>query len=169
MLPHFGVTSSLASRGRGDELTDADRIVWKLEDGWIAYRSQHKLGGVWLARDDREREEITGPPGPDAATLRERLTGRGGGTKVLLRAGMHPRRQVAELGDDDVDRLTTALSETIESSLPAGRIPASDGWLNAVRGNDEAACPRCGAPLASGTVAGRTAWWCTAEQSEPGG
>ena len=50
--------------------------------------------------------------------------------------------------------------------IPAGcrvsvsRVPHGPTWLTVVRDEREPHCPRCGARLRKGTVAGRTACWC---------
>ena len=33
--------------------------------------------------------------------------------------------------------------------------------------DDDPHCPRCGAALEHDTIAGRTTWWCPADQPEP--
>lgn len=191
LLVHFGMTGLLVSSADEDRFHPHDRVVIWLSEGWVAYRSQRKLGGLWLVRSDREREEITGRLGPDAAEVdRDRLEtllrGRRGGLKaalmnqevmagvgnelsdeVLWRAGIHPRRSVGDLDGDDITRLAHALDQAVQDSVPAGRIPDDDGWLNAVRGEPDPVCPRCGAAVSHGTVAGRTAYWCSEEQPAP--
>lgn len=191
LLLHFGMTGLLASADTHDEPGEYGQVVFELDRGWVAYRSQRKLGGLWLVRSESEREAVTGPLGPDAgeidrSQLHKLLSGRRGGIKstlmnqevmagvgnelsdeVLWRAGVHPRTRTDALDDDALDRLADALEDAIAGSVEAGHIPASEGWLNAVRGTGDPRCPRCGAEVASGTVAGRTAYWCVGEQPEP--
>jgi formamidopyrimidine-DNA glycosylase len=42
-----------------------DRLVLELDEGELRYRNMRRLGGIWLARDERRLEEIEGPLGPD--------------------------------------------------------------------------------------------------------
>lgn len=49
-------------------------------------------------------------------------------------------------------------------SIRCGRVPHGQKWLTRVRDDRQASCPRCGAHLRRGTVAGRTACWCPREQ-----
>lgn len=191
LLLHFGMSGLLTASATDEGGHSHDRVVIELSEGWVAYRSQRKLGGLWLVRSDREREEVTGRLGPDAAEidrneLGARLDGRRGGVKaalmnqevmagvgnelsdeVLWRARVHPRQRVSELDAEALDRLADALAAAVRESIPTGRIPDDDGWLNAVRGQETAACPRCGAAIDQGTVAGRTAYWCSKEQVSP--
>lgn len=184
---HFGMTSGFAS-ARSSTLDEHDRVVFELDRGWVSYRSQRKLGGLWLAGSARERESITGPLGPDAGTidqaeLRARLKPRNGSVKsalmnqrvvagignelsdeVLWRARIHPKRRLDDLSDRDLDNLARAFEGAVSDSVDAGRIPDTGDWLNSVRGNDSRLCPRCGGEVARQTVAGRTAYWCTSEQ-----
>jgi formamidopyrimidine-DNA glycosylase len=141
-----------------------------------------KFGGVWISK--RGRERVTGSLGPDAADvdrerLRELLGGRRGGIKAALmdqrliaglgnlmvdeidwRARIHPRADVRGLSRRRLDRLWEAMDGVVRESLPAGRVPAIEGWLTGVRDARDARCPRCGARLRRATVAGRTTVWC---------
>jgi formamidopyrimidine-DNA glycosylase len=184
LLLHFGMTGLLAWAEPGAERHRHDRVVFLFGDGELRYRNMRKLGGVWLARDERERRSIMGPLGPDARSvsrdqLDELLAPRRGGAKaalmdqrliaglgnllsdeILWRARVHPRTPVAELRKARRDALYRAMGETLRGSIRSGRVPHGPNWLTAVRDEPEPRCPRCGARLRKATVAGRTACWC---------
>lgn len=184
LLVHFGMTGSLewlAGAG-GAELHSHDRVVLALDGGAeLRVRDQRRFGGVWLARSERERDEVTGPLGPDARglsddALRARLEGRRGAIKaalmdqkvvagvgnlladeVLWRARTPPKAAAREV---DAARLAAALRDTIEAAIPHGLVPRADGWLTAVRDEDDPRCPRCATKLGHGRVGQRATAWC---------
>jgi formamidopyrimidine-DNA glycosylase len=82
--------------------------------------------------------------------------------QVLWLARIHPARRVDELTPSDVDQLYQAVQQSVESSLAGGGVHVLP--IISLR-QAEAFCPRCGAPMAHGTVAGRTTWWCSREQA----
>jgi formamidopyrimidine-DNA glycosylase len=182
VLMHFGMTGRLDWERRGTDRHVHDRIVFVCRGGELRYRNMRKFGGVWISRSGRER--VTGPLGPDATAvdldrLRELLASRRGGVKAALmdqrliaglgnlmvdeiawRARVNPRTPVGRLSRPRVERLWHAMDEVVRESLPTGRVPPAEGWLTGVRDDREARCPRCGARLRRGTVAGRTTVWC---------
>jgi formamidopyrimidine-DNA glycosylase len=81
--------------------------------------------------------------------------------QVLWQAKIHPARPVGELDPADVDRLYRAVHRFVQSTVAGGGVhtlPIVDFRRAGAR------CPRCGAPMAHGTVGGRTTWWCSREQ-----
>jgi formamidopyrimidine-DNA glycosylase len=86
LLLHFGMTGRLVW---DQEPHPHDRLVLELGDGALRYRNMRKLGGVWLAADERELQRIVGRLGPDWLDVtRERfeelLAGRRGQVKSAL-------------------------------------------------------------------------------------
>lgn len=184
LLMHFGMTGLIHWTGRPDDRHPHDRVVLVLAGGELRFRDQRKFGGVWLARDEDERERVTGPMGPDAMdvdsdVLGSLLGGRHGALKpalmdqrtlagmgnllcdeVLWRARVPPRRPAAELSDRELRVLDRELHEVLRRSNRRGRIPPERGWLTGVRDEPEADCPRCGARLCRAKVGGRTTCWC---------
>jgi formamidopyrimidine-DNA glycosylase len=81
--------------------------------------------------------------------------------QILWQARIHPARPVGELSPADTGRLLRAVRTAL-------RLAVADGGVHtlAVVGfrSAGAVCPRCGAPMARGTIGGRTTWWCTREQ-----
>jgi formamidopyrimidine-DNA glycosylase len=159
-------------------------VIFVCERGELRYNNMRRFGGVWLARDARERDQVTGPLGPDAAAITgdefERLlSGRRGGAKaalmdqrllagvgnllsddILWRARIHPEAPVAKLPRARRRRLYEALHAAVTESIRYGRVPHGQRWLTRVRDDRSARCPRCDTALRRATVAGRTACWC---------
>jgi formamidopyrimidine-DNA glycosylase len=82
--------------------------------------------------------------------------------QILWLARINPARPSSELDRSDVDRLLRALRRAVEAALTGGGVHTLS--ILPFRKVD-AACPRDGAPMARGTVGGRTTWWCTREQA----
>lgn len=81
--------------------------------------------------------------------------------QILWQAKIHPANPVGELTRADVDRLLRAVRRAVEASVAGGGVHALP--ILSFRNND-GHCPRCGAPMTRGKVAGRTTWWCSREQ-----
>jgi len=85
--------------------------------------------------------------------------------QVLWTAKIHPARPVGELDQADVDRLYRAVRRYVQSTVANGGVHT----LPIVEYRKAGArCPRDGAPMAHGTIGGRTTWWCSREQVETG-
>jgi formamidopyrimidine-DNA glycosylase len=188
VLLHFGMTGELRWASDAAGRHRYDRLIFVCEDGELRYNNMRRFGGVWLARDRAERDTVTGPLGPDAATLARDefealIAGRRGAIKaalmdqrliagignllsdeILWRAGVHPSTPVAKLGSARRRRLYDALHAAVVESIRYGRVPHGPRWLTRVRDDRGAECPRCGARLRRATIAGRTACWCPREQ-----
>lgn len=82
--------------------------------------------------------------------------------QVLWQAKIHPARPVGELTRADVDRLYRAVRRSVESSVDGGGVHTLPMLAFRMEGGH---CPRCGAPMVRGKVAGRTTWWCSREQT----
>lgn len=185
VLMHFGMTGHLEwSAATGVDRHPHDRVVFVCEDGELRYNNMRKFGGIWLARHDDEITGVTGPLGPDALelnreSLEELLRERRGGIKsalmnqrllagigneladeILWRARVHPEKAIPALDHGRRRRLHDAMREVLTESVRHGRIPSAPGWIEEVRGSDDARCPRCSARLRRSTVAGRTSYWC---------
>jgi formamidopyrimidine-DNA glycosylase len=189
LLLHFGMTGSLRwieadSGDRVEPRHPHDRLIFVCEGGELRYTNIRRFGGVWLARDAAERDAVTGPLGPDAATLdpncfTQLIAGRRGGVKaalmdqrliagignllsdeILWRARIRPTTPVASLSRRRRGRLYESLRAAVRESLRYGRVPHGRCWLTRVRDDRNPICPRCGNHLRRQTVAGRTACWC---------
>jgi formamidopyrimidine-DNA glycosylase len=184
LLFHFGMTGDLIWGENARDRHPHDRAIMVFGDGELRYRNMRRFGGLWLARDDAEREELLGGLGPDAlrvsrARFLERLGARRGRLKpalmdqtvvagpgnlvvdeTLWSARLSPLRTIASLTDDERTRLFNAMHDVLKKSSRRGYIPEEPGWLITVRGNPGASCPRCGTTLRRMTVGGRTTYWC---------
>jgi formamidopyrimidine-DNA glycosylase len=188
LLLHFGMTGDLRWSQDASDRQPHDRVIFVVEGGELRYNDLRRFGGVWLARDERERDAITGPLGPDAAqidrdTFEALLKRRRGGVKaalmdqhfvagvgnllsdeILWRARIHPGTDVRRLGPERRRRLYEAMRDVVRESSRSGHVPQGSNWLMNVRSQRDARCPRDGTPLRRGTYAGRTAVWCPKEQ-----
>jgi formamidopyrimidine-DNA glycosylase len=185
LLLHFGMTGALDWTSRSDSVRHRhDRLILVAGAGEIRYRNMRMLGGVWLARNDGELEEIIGALGPDAGRLEQEdlnrlLQGRRGGIKatlmnqrivagignelsdeILWRARVHPAHRVNDLSSRKLDLVAAAVRAVIAESVPHGRIPREPGWLEEHRGSRGVGCPRCGRTMRRSRIAGRTSYWC---------
>jgi formamidopyrimidine-DNA glycosylase len=188
VLVHFGMTGLLRWSAAGEPRHPHDRVIFVCEGGELRYNNMRRFGGVWLARDDREHDAVTGPLGPDAAALdreqfQQLLARRRGGIKaalmdqrliagignllsdeILWRGRVHPSTHLSALTPQRRERLYDALHAAISESLRYGRVPHGRRWLTRVRDDPQARCPRCNTRLRRGPVAGRTACWCPRDQ-----
>jgi formamidopyrimidine-DNA glycosylase len=184
LLLHFGMTGELRWASSSAGRHPHDRIIFVCARGELRYNNMRRFGGLWVARDERERDAVTGPLGPDAAQLdremfEQLLSSRRGGTKaalmdqrfvagignllsdeILWRARVHPAMPVASLSAARRRRLYDATKAAVGESIRYGRVPHGRRWLTRVRDQRNAQCPRCGALLRRATIAGRTACWC---------
>ena len=82
--------------------------------------------------------------------------------QILWLAKVSPGRRVNELSPAEVGRLLRALRRAVEAAIAGGGVHT----LSVVPyRRADASCPRCGAPMARGTIGGRTTWWCSREQT----
>jgi formamidopyrimidine-DNA glycosylase len=82
--------------------------------------------------------------------------------QILWQAKINPARPVGKLTPAETTRLLRALRRTVASAVGGGGVHT----LAVIPfRRPEAACPRCGTPMAHGTVGGRTTWWCPHEQT----
>lgn len=184
VLIHFGMTGLLTYSSAKEEDHPHDRLVFHLDEGVLRYRNMRRFGGVWLARSERQRREVTGPLGPDAMDvdaeqMEELVGGRRGGIKaalmdqklmaglgnllcdeILWRARVDPRTAVRELSPRRLGRIHAEMEVVLRMANRRGRVPPDPDWLTGARGQRDRDCPRCGRSLSRATVAGRTTVWC---------
>jgi formamidopyrimidine-DNA glycosylase len=82
--------------------------------------------------------------------------------EILWQARVSPMARVDSLSAAQVNRLYRALKSVLESAIAKGG--AHTGEMIAAR-HPGGICPRDGAPMAHGTVGGRSTWWCSREQA----
>jgi formamidopyrimidine-DNA glycosylase len=81
--------------------------------------------------------------------------------EALWRAKLDPRRPAGGLDDADLDRLRREIRAATRRAIERGGVHTGDIIEHRTR---DGVCPRCGAPMARGTIGGRTTYWCSAEQ-----
>ena len=82
--------------------------------------------------------------------------------QALWLAKIDPRRRVRDLTRNDVNRLYRAVLASIAAAIGAGGVHTLSVLPYRKPG---ALCPRDGVPMTTGTVGGRTTWWCPREQT----
>lgn len=82
--------------------------------------------------------------------------------EALWQARIRPSRRVDDLSPGDIDRLHSAVLAAVGAAVAGGGVHTLAVVPYRARG---AACPRCDTPMVSGTVGGRTTWWCPLEQT----
>jgi endonuclease-8 len=77
-------------------------------------------------------------------------------SEACFAARLDPRRPLAELGDDELERVLRAARDQMQAAVADGRHP------RAVYRRAGRPCPVCGTPIASGGQgdANRTTYWC---------
>jgi len=81
--------------------------------------------------------------------------------EILWRARIHPARVASSLTSPEQSRLIRASRDAIRTALRDGGVHTLTIIPHRHRGGT---CPRDHAPMKTGTVGGRTSWWCSAEQ-----
>ena len=76
--------------------------------------------------------------------------------ETLFRSGIHPRRGVDSLGDDDIKTMFANLRRVLREAIDGRRrmFPRETG----------ARCPRCGGTIRRAVVGGRTTYFCAIHQ-----
>jgi len=183
---HFGMTGSLEYLKRDEETPKTARVLFTFaNNGRLAFDDQRKFGEIELIEDVDEFLQ-TRRLGPDAFEISlsqfKAIVGKHRGTlkaillnqqliagignlyadEILFRAGMHPAAEAPSLSDKDLTRLFRATHYVLEKAIALktdfNRLPKS--WLLTRRGKG-GRCPRCGRPLQSATIGGRTSWSCS--------
>lgn len=81
--------------------------------------------------------------------------------ETLWQAKLSPRRPSLELSPAELATLHSALHEATRAAIRNGGVHTGELFEFRRRGR---ACPRCATEMTSGTVGGRTTWWCPREQ-----
>jgi formamidopyrimidine-DNA glycosylase len=186
LVLHFGMTGDLEAMG-GDATPEHARLVLRFRGGGgVAFTDPRRFGKIGLARSPQEfaQEHDLGPDalGLSGRRFLERFQDRRGSIKAALldqsvvagvgnlwadeslwRARLHPAAAI-----ENVRRAKLrALHRALEAALRQGirhKERAAAAWLLPHR-HAGGHCPRCGAKLARGTIAGRTTYWCPREQA----
>jgi len=191
LVLHFGMTGFPQELAPDEEVPPHCRLLLDFADrGRLAYVCQRLLGEVSLTDDPSRFLEARGV-GPDALTITPEqfsaaLTGRSGAVKyalmnqgkvagigniyadeILFQAGVHPRTALHALSDSVVDELPRAphrvLRTSIDRDSDVTRLARS--YLIPHR-EEDAPCPRCGAPIERIKISGRGTYFCPSCQPE---
>jgi formamidopyrimidine-DNA glycosylase len=187
LLLHFGMTGTFVW-STGEPRHNHDRMTLVFGDGELRYRNMRKFGGIWLAHDQRELEQIRGRLGPDWQSVSreqfdELLAGRKASLKAVLmnqavaaglgnltadeslwQARIDPRRRASSLDQSERRALYQKIQKVLRDSVPYGLVPGKRTWLTGARDRRGGTCPRCGSRLDRETIAGRTTVFCPLEQ-----
>ena len=185
----FGMTGRLVVDGRqgieeleygsSRDLATWDRFVLAFTGGGqLRLNDPRRLGGVELDPDEamlgvdafaiKPRElahALAGSTAPLKARLMDqgRIAGIGNllADEILWQARVHPATPGDELTRPQAKRLLAASREAVAAALRDGGVHTLT--IIAHR-HPDGRCPRDGALMTHGTIAGRTTWWCPAEQ-----
>jgi formamidopyrimidine-DNA glycosylase len=186
---HFGMTGSFQYFKDPAAEPDHTGILIRFTNGYhLAYIDVRKFGMITLAKsiDSFISEKKLGP---DALTIsfeqfRELLKGRHSSVKsilmnqsivsgigniysdeILFQAGIRPEKRVDSLKDEMVHTLYTTIRDVLETAIEAGaateKLPKTYLIPHRERGG---ICPRCGRPLFTTKVSGRTTYFCPENQ-----
>jgi len=188
--PALGIHLGMAGRIVVDDDEAGDPPPRRERDGWDRFTIRFEDGGRLALRDSRRLGRVRLEPaidrlGPDAAEIsradfrsrvsRSRvpvkarimdqsvLAGVGNllADEALWRAAIDPNRPASDLAEAELDRLRNAVRAANRSAITKGGVHT--GRMIPARRRD-GVCPRCGTPMARGTIGGRTTYWCPAEQ-----
>jgi len=159
--------------------------------GWSRFTFTFADGGSLVLLDPRRLGRVRlhpdiGALGPDAALVtpmefralimkgttavkarlldQSRIAGVGNllADEILWQAKVSPLARVDSLSSAQVRRLYGTLKSVLAAAIANGG--AHTGDMIAAR-HSGGTCPRDGAPMAHGTVGGRSTWWCSREQA----
>lgn len=82
--------------------------------------------------------------------------------ETLWRARVDPGRGVDTLSPVEIDRIGRALQDALRDAFDRGGVHTGEVVPFRKAGRH---CPRCGAAMVTGTIGGRTTWWCPEEQT----
>ncbi len=125
----------------------------------------------------RLRESLSGRKGPIKAVLLDQKVVAGLGNiytdEALFRSGIHPLRPASSITQAEAEKLVKSVREVLREAIRCRGTSAADrqyvttaGTLGSfqerldVYQRPSRPCPRCGAPIATARVAGRTAHFC---------
>ena len=189
---HFGMTGSLQYFKNAERAPRYARVLFVFANNHcLAFDDQRQFGQIGLLKDVEEflKEHELGPDALDlglgefrkilgkhrgavkSVLLNQRVIAGIGNIyadEILFRVRIHPATEIARLNATALTKLFRATHYILERAITAradtNQIPKS--WLLPRRGKG-GKCPRCGRRLKSGTIGGRTAWFCAHCQKRP--
>jgi formamidopyrimidine-DNA glycosylase len=189
LVLHFGMSGSLHYYRKREAAHPHDRLIIHFADGArLNYRSQRKLGEIGLTGDPDEfrQQHHLGPdaldPDLDFGSFYEALSDSGAAVKsalmkqqelagignvyadeILFQAGVHPATRADRLDRSAWRRIYRAMRRRVLPAAIKGQADPQSfprSFLTRRRGDPEARCPRCGGPVRTMRIGGRTAWYC---------
>jgi formamidopyrimidine-DNA glycosylase len=163
-----------------DDESGWDRFAVDFDDGSrFVLRDKRRLGRAVLNPDfshvgpdaaEVDRAEFRRLVGSGRAPVKARLLDQGAiagvgnllADQALWQARIAPRRSVADLGLEDLDRLRRELRAAVRSAIRLGGVHTGK-FVRARR--REGRCPRDGHGLVRAKVGGRSTYWCPACQA----
>jgi formamidopyrimidine-DNA glycosylase len=158
-----------------DDRSRWDRFAIEFADGGrLVLRDKRRLGRAVLNPDfshvgpdaaQVDRQTFRRVIGAGHTAIKARLLNQGAisgignllADQVLWQARISPRRDTAELSQEDLDRLRRAIRAAVRSAIRKGG--AHTGKFIQSRRRD-GTCPRDRTPLQRDTIGGRTTFWC---------
>ncbi len=160
------------------------KIIWDrftitfTDGGLLALFDKRRLGRVRLDPDLAglgpdaqlvDRKEFSQRVGRGTAPLKARLLDQsviaGVGNlladETLWQAKLSPKRPADELTRIELNRLFRSLQRAMTAAIEHGGVHTGEIIEFRKAGRH---CPRCGTEMTSGTVGGRTTWWCPKDQ-----
>lgn len=187
LVLHFGMTGFVSYfKDRDDEPPHA-RLLVSFSNGYhLAYDSQRKLGEILLIEDAQQfiQEKRLGPDALDpdfdfdafrrtfgkgramiksALMNQQRVAGIGNiyADEILFQAGIHPKKKLTQLGEEDYRKIFQAMKEVLQVAIERRANPEEfpDDYLIPHRQVGER-CPNCPGTIEKVKISGRTAYFC---------
>ncbi len=199
MVLHLRMTGHLLVLPAEEPVEKHTHLILNLSDGkQLRFIDLRRFGRFWLLRKG-ESDAVTGVrklgPEPSSKKLTAvYLKGRIGTSRrsikealldqtvvagigniysdeILFTAGIRPKRNCAELSDDEWERLAETIPRLMAFMIRKNRIPAEDYTRSRGReyrntpylkvyGHAGEPCPNCGAPLEKNKIGGRSSVFC---------
>jgi formamidopyrimidine-DNA glycosylase len=184
---HFGMTGFFRYYKNEEHRPDHPRVILGFANGYeLAFDSQRMIGRIALIDDpgdymkkhelgidglspeldgERFKKLIGGSSGMIKSTLMNQSIIAGLGNvysdEVLFQARIHPKTDVEDLSDRDLDRLYRSMKDVLEKIIHSSIDPdeMDPSLMTAHRGRDDE-CPGCGGKMEKIKVSGRNGYYC---------
>jgi formamidopyrimidine-DNA glycosylase len=189
MVFHFGMTGRFQYfKDPADEPDHTAVLIRFNNSDYLAYIDIRKFGLIALTENIGTfvKEKRLGPDALkiDEKEFRRALAGRKGSAKtilmnqsilsgigniysdeILFQSGIHPERSIDTLDTGEIHQLFVVMQQVLKSAIDAGAETDAlpDGYIIPHR-EKGGICPRCGEPLHTLTVGGRTSYFCPNQQ-----
>ncbi|MBD3378983.1 MAG: Fpg/Nei family DNA glycosylase [Candidatus Omnitrophica bacterium] len=186
---HFGMTGDVAYFKKDKEAPKYARVLFLFANGYaLAFISQRMLGRIGTAPSPGEfiKKRSLGPDALDVSPgkFKKTLEGRKGALKsalmdqekiagigniyadeILYASRLHPKTSLSELKDGDIKKIFRSMKRILEKAAEKKADPEKfpRSWLIPQR-KKGGKCPRCGNPLRTVKVNGRTSYFCPKSQ-----